>query len=85
MIKATSVVVNDDYSVIVTLEDGRIACIDMNYIKNEFGPIVEPLKQLENFKKAFIRNGILCWPTGYDMDPYFLLESAVFIKNQKVS
>ena len=81
MIKAIKVSVNDDYSISVTLEDGRAIRMDMSFVKNQTGPVVEPLKQLNEFKKAFVRNGIVTWPTGYDVDPYYLLENGI-VKNK---
>ena len=75
MIKAVKVVANDDYSILVTLEDGRAMRMDMAFIRSQSGPVVEPLKQLQEFRKVFIRNGIVTWTTGYDIDPYFLIEN----------
>ncbi len=79
MIKAVSVIANDDLSIIATLEDGRIVRMDVSSILTETGPVVEPLKQLSEFKKVFVRNGVVTWPTGYDIDPYFLVEEGVLI------
>lgn len=72
MISAIKVLATDDFIITVDLEDGRTLKLDMNFIKNEQGRVVQPLKQVEEFKKAFIKNGIVTWPTGYDIDPYFL-------------
>lgn len=72
MINAIKVQATDDFTITVDLEDGRTLRLDMNFIKNEQGHVIEPLKQIEEFKKAFIKNGIITWPTGYDIDPYFL-------------
>jgi len=79
MIKAINVVANDDYTICVALEDGRQIKMDMNFIKNIKGPVVDPLKNISEFKKLFIRNGIVTWPTGYDIDPYYLVEQGVEI------
>ncbi|MGK5088316.1 DUF2442 domain-containing protein [Bdellovibrionota bacterium FG-2] len=81
MTKAIQVVANDDYSILVTLEDGRIIRVDMASIKNESGPVVDPLKSILEFKKVFVRNGIVTWPTGYDIDPYFLVQQG-FVTNK---
>ena len=59
------------------MEDGNVVRMDMGIIKTQSGPVVEPLKQLSEFKKVFVRNGIVTWPTGYDIDPYFLIEKGV--------
>ncbi len=81
MTKAIQVLANDDYSILVTLEDGRQIRVDLTFIKNESGPVVDPLKILSEFKKVFVRNGIVTWPTGYDIDPYFLVEQG-FVTNK---
>lgn len=75
MIRAIQVIAQDDFSILVTLEDGRRIRFDMNFLKNESGPVVEPLKNLDEFKKVFVRNGIVTWTTGFDIDPYHLIES----------
>ncbi len=79
MIRAIGVVANDDYSIEVRLEDGRDLKMDMKFLTDESGPVVDPLKKIMEFKKVFIRNGIVTWPTGYDIDPYFLLEQGSII------
>lgn len=79
MINAIQVVATDDFSLIVNLEDGRSVKLDMNFILAESGSVVEPLKNFNEFKKVFIRNGIVTWPTGYDIDPYFIESEGVLI------
>lgn len=79
MIKAIHVTASDDYSIYVTLEDGRKLRIDMAFIKNQSGSVVDPLKNLAEFKKVFVRNGIVTWSTGYDIDPYYLIEQGTII------
>ncbi len=79
MIKAVKVTANDDYNIVVTLENGRVIRMDMNFIHGQSGPIVEPLKQLVEFKKAFVRNGIVTWPSGFDIDPYYLVEQGLAV------
>ncbi len=72
MINAISVVASEDFFIVVNLEDGRTLKLDMNFIKHEAGYVVEAIHNLEEFKKVFIKNGIVSWPSGYDIDPYFL-------------
>jgi hypothetical protein len=74
MIRAIQVTANDDYSILVMLEDGRTLKVDMKFLKNQSGPVVESLKDVGEFKKVFVRNGIVTWSTGYDIDPYYLIE-----------
>ena len=77
MIKAISVIPNKDFSITVNLEDGRTIRMEMNFIFKKSGPVVDPLKNEEGFKKVFIRRGIVTWSTGYDIDPYFLISEGV--------
>ena len=76
MIKAISVKANDDFSILVSLEDGRIVRMDMSFIQDKSGPVVEPLKNIEEFKRVFVNKGIVTWPTGYDIHPYFLIDQS---------
>ena len=79
MISSIKVIGTDDFNLIIDLEDGRCIKLDMNFIKSEKGPVVEPLKNITEFKKVFIRNGIVTWPSGYDIDPYFLESQGILI------
>ncbi len=80
MIRALKVIATEDFHVIADLEDGRTLKLNMSFIKNESGPVVEPLKTFEEFKKVFIKDGIVTWSTGYDVDPYFLVEKGTLVK-----
>lgn len=79
MIRAIQVVAQDDFNILVTLEDGRRIKFDMNFLKNQSGPVVDPLKEVTEFKKVFVRNGIVTWTTGFDIDPYYLVEQGVVV------
>ena len=66
MIKAIDVSANSDFTITVKLEDGRKIKMDMSFIKSETGSVVDPLKQPAEFKKVFVRNGIVTWPTALE-------------------
>lgn len=76
MINAVSVLATDDFFIIVKLADSRSIKLNMSFIHNESGSIVTPIQKIEEFKKVFIQNGIVTWPSGYDIDPYFLINNA---------
>jgi hypothetical protein len=79
MIKSIQVIAHDDYTISVSLEDGRTIKMDMAFIKTLSGSVVEPLKTLSEFKKVFVRNGIVTWTTGFDIDPYYLVEQGLVV------
>lgn len=80
MIKAIGVEANDDYTIVAHLEDGRFIKMDMSFVKELSGPVVMPLRSIDFFKKVFVRNGVVTWPTGYDIDPYHLVEQGIVVK-----
>jgi hypothetical protein len=52
---------------------------DFSTIVNEPGPMVEPLRNLDYFKRVFLEFGAPTWPNGFDVAPAWLhheIESA---------
>jgi hypothetical protein len=82
MIRAMSVLAFDDYTIQVSLEDGRVIKMDMGYLRNLTGPVVDPLKEPKAFRNVFVRNGVVTWHTGYDIDPYHLVDAGILVENQ---
>ncbi len=76
MIKVKSVIPHPDFKLTVIFEDNTTSTVDMNFIFQESGPVVNPLKTYDQFKLVYIQDGIITWPTGYDIDPNYLLELA---------
>jgi hypothetical protein len=79
MIKAIGVTAHPDFTISVNLEDGRTLKMDMNFVQYLSGPVVDPLKNFSEFSKVFVRNGIVTWTTGYDIDPYYLAEQGIVV------
>lgn len=42
---------------------------DLSDIIAEGGPMIEPLKAAEYFKRVFVEMGAPTWPNGFDLDP----------------
>ncbi len=54
----------------VAYEDGVAATLDFSeYLASHAGPIVEPLRNQENFASAQIVHGAVTWSTGFDICP----------------
>lgn len=76
MTKVKNVVAHPNFKLTVVFEDNKTSVIDMNFIFSESGPVIEPLKTYDNFQKVFIEDGVITWPTGYDIAPEYLEELA---------
>ena len=63
-----------EYRIHVTFNDGIQATLD--FAPWFQGPVFEPLKDVEFFKRYFLDGGTVAWPNGADIAPETLYERA---------
>jgi len=52
----------------VVFTNGDEGDADFSWILQSDWPVVEPLKQPEFFRQAFVSFGVPAWPNGFDVD-----------------
>ncbi len=52
----------------VAFSNGAEGIRDFADVLDEGGPMVEPLRDPEMFKRAFVQCGVVAWPNGFDID-----------------
>jgi hypothetical protein len=63
-----------DYRIELVFQDGVQATVDFSQWLD--GPVFEPLRDREYFKRFFIDGGTVAWPNGADIAPETLYEEA---------
>ena len=63
------------YRLKLKFSDGSSGIVDLQ--KEIWGPVFEPLKDIETFKKFQLDTWTVCWPNGADFAPEFLYELAI--------
>jgi len=62
------------YCIHVTFNDGKSSTID--FVRWLEGPVFEPLKDTEYFRRFFLDGGTVSWPNGADIAPETLYQQA---------
>lgn len=61
---------NGDFRIVFFYDDGLVAELKFGpYVERLHGPVAEPLQDERFFAQAYIDNGALTWPNGYDICP----------------
>jgi hypothetical protein len=63
-----------DYRIELVFQDGVQAIVDFAQWLD--GPVFEPLRDREYFRRFFIDGGTVAWPNGADIAPETLYEEA---------
>ena len=72
LIKVRKVKVIADFRLALEFSDETVGEHDFSFLAQRSGPMVEPLKDAAYFQRAFVEDGVLTWPNGYDWDPIAL-------------
>ena len=71
--KVTTLRVTDDFRLTLRFRDRLVAELDFSEdVKEDHGPMAEPLRDPAYFASATIEDGVLTWPNGYNIDPVTL-------------
>ena len=74
-----------DYKIKVQFEDGQVKLVDLT--RHLDGPIFEPLKDPEYFRRFTVNQDIdtITWPNDADFSPDFLYEIGIEVSEQSVT
>ena len=64
----------DEFRLHLRFDDGLSASVD--FAPWLEGPIFEPLRSVEYFRRFLVDGGTVCWPNGADIAPETLYETA---------
>ncbi len=77
MIKLIKARYDRDFRIALTFSDGRQGVFDARALLQRQGPLLEPLREQDYFRRLFIDAGALCWPNGLELSPARLYESCL--------
>jgi hypothetical protein len=72
MIKVSKIEWIAGYRLKVRFNDESIGGYDFAGLVAESGPMVEPLRDIDYFKRVFLEFGAPTWPNGFDIAPAWL-------------
>ena len=71
-----------DFTLICTFDTKEVMAFDVKPLLKRGGLIVEPLKSLPFFKKAFLEMGTPVWPNGFDICADLIYRKGVRLKSK---
>lgn len=73
------------FTLICQFIGGELVEYDMSDVKEERGPMAQPLKKLSYFSKVFIESGTPTWPNGYDVCPETVYQEGKHLRMNNAS
>jgi hypothetical protein len=73
--KVMSVAVEGGTRLRIGFTNGDAGVHDFAEMLAQDGPMIQPLKDPAMFERVFVQSGVLCWPSGYDIDALALQAS----------
>ena len=74
MIKVIETHYLGDFQIALNFSNGREGVFDGHALVQRIGPLLEPLRTEDYFKRFFIDAGALSWPNGLELSPVRLYE-----------
>jgi hypothetical protein len=68
LIKVLQVTHVQDTTLAIVFTSGEAGQRDFAAMLAGPGQMLEPLRDPAMFSRAFVQNGVVCWPSGYDID-----------------
>lgn len=66
--KVLSLEHTEDFQLILAFSNGARGRFDGGaYLSTRHGPLLEPLRQADYFRRCFIEAGAVCWPNGLEL------------------
>lgn len=72
MIKVSKIEYLGGYRLRLRFNDDAIGDFDFTTVVNEHGSMVEPLHDVDYFRRVFLEFGAPTWPNGFDVAPAWL-------------
>lgn len=78
-------VIPQNFALRCEMDNGEIFLYDMSFVNSESSPMIDPLKDINHFKKVFIELGSLSWPSGYEIHAETICREGKIINSSKDS
>ena len=75
MIKLIEARYRGEFQVALRFSDGKEGIFDGRELLKRSGPLLDPLRDENYFKRVFIDGGALSWPNGLELSPTRLHET----------